>query len=155
MAWPPANPAALRPDCSQCFALCCTAFGFARSADFAVDKPPATPCSNLAADFSCTIHDRLRVRGFAGCTVFDCFGAGQRLSQVTSELQDSVMKTRMQPVGTVWGKLPRLGRDLGRVLGRLVFDGAWRFPPIAASSQGFVALGTTMAAYGLTELLHR
>ena len=81
MAWPPANPAALRPDCSQCFALCCTAFGFARSADFAVDKPPATPCSNLAADFSCTIHDRLRARGFAGCTVFDCFGAGQAVSR--------------------------------------------------------------------------
>lgn len=81
MAWPLADPAALRPDCSQCFALCCTAFGFARSADFAVDKPPATPCSNLAADFSCTIHDKLRARGFAGCTVFDCFGAGQAVSR--------------------------------------------------------------------------
>lgn len=72
---------ALRPDCSQCFALCCTAFGFARSADFAIDKPPATPCPNLAADFSCSIHDRLRPRGFTGCTVFDCFGAGQAVSQ--------------------------------------------------------------------------
>lgn len=76
-----ANPAALRPDCSQCFALCCTAFGFTRSADFAIDKPPAAPCPNLATDFSCTIHDRLRQRGFAGCTVFDCFGAGQAVSQ--------------------------------------------------------------------------
>ena len=66
----------LRADCGNCFALCCTAFGFARSADFAVDKPAATPCQNLAADFSCTIHDRLRPRGFRGCTVFDCFGAG-------------------------------------------------------------------------------
>ena len=73
--------AALRPDCSQCFALCCTAFGFTRSADFAIDKPPATPCPNLAADFSCTIHDRLRPRGFVGCTVFDCFGAGQAVNQ--------------------------------------------------------------------------
>ncbi len=81
MAPPLATPAALRPDCSQCFALCCTAFGFTRSADFAIDKPPARPCPNLAADFSCTIHDRLRPRGFAGCTVFDCFGAGQAVSQ--------------------------------------------------------------------------
>jgi len=81
MAPPLATPAALRPDCSQCFALCCTAFGFTRSADFAIDKPPASPCPNLAADFSCTIHDRLRPRGFAGCTVFDCFGAGQAVSQ--------------------------------------------------------------------------
>jgi hypothetical protein len=71
----------LRADCSRCFALCCTAFGFTRSADFAIDKPPASPCPNLAADFSCTIHDRLRPRGFPGCTVFDCFGAGQAVSQ--------------------------------------------------------------------------
>jgi hypothetical protein len=72
---------ALRPDCANCFALCCTAFGFTRSADFAVDKPAGTPCCNLAADFSCTIHHSLRARGFHGCTVFDCFGAGQRVSQ--------------------------------------------------------------------------
>ena len=71
----------LRPDCSNCFALCCTAFGFARSADFAIDKPAATPCPNLDQDSSCTIHDRLRPRGFRGCTVFDCFGAGQAVSQ--------------------------------------------------------------------------
>ncbi|MFP3463646.1 pentapeptide repeat-containing protein [Arthrobacter globiformis] len=71
----------LRPDCSNCFALCCTAFGFSRSADFAIDKPAGTPCPNLGADFSCGIHDRLRPRGFRGCTVFDCFGAGQAVSQ--------------------------------------------------------------------------
>lgn len=71
----------LRPDCGNCFALCCTAFGFSRSADFAIDKPAGSPCQNLAADFSCTIHDSLRPRGFRGCTVFDCFGAGQNISQ--------------------------------------------------------------------------
>lgn len=71
----------LRPDCSNCFALCCTALGFSRSADFPVDKPAGTPCRNLDSDFSCTIHDRLRPRGFRGCTVFDCFGAGQNVSQ--------------------------------------------------------------------------
>ncbi|WP_394249539.1 pentapeptide repeat-containing protein [Arthrobacter pityocampae] len=71
----------LRPDCSSCFALCCTALGFSRSADFAVDKPAGSPCRNLNSDFSCTIHDRLRPRGFRGCTVFDCLGAGQNVSQ--------------------------------------------------------------------------
>ncbi|WP_258006616.1 pentapeptide repeat-containing protein [Arthrobacter sp. AFG20] len=71
----------LHPDCGNCFALCCTAFGFSRSADFPLDKPAGTPCPNLAADFSCGIHDRLRPRGFRGCTVFDCFGAGQAVSQ--------------------------------------------------------------------------
>ncbi|WP_342360440.1 chemotaxis protein CheW [Terrarubrum flagellatum] len=36
----------------------------------------------------------------------------QRLSQVTTQLQDCVMKTRMQPIGNAWHKLPRLVRDL-------------------------------------------
>lgn len=81
----PASPRherqSLRADCGSCFALCCTAFGFSRSADFPIDKPAGSPCHNLADDFSCTIHDRLRPRGFRGCTVFDCFGAGQNVSQ--------------------------------------------------------------------------
>ncbi|MFD4182527.1 pentapeptide repeat-containing protein [Rhodococcus sp. NPDC058514] len=71
----------LRADCGRCFALCCTAFGFSRSVDFAEDKPAGSPCRNLGPDFSCTVHDRLRSRGFRGCTVFDCFGAGQAVSQ--------------------------------------------------------------------------
>jgi uncharacterized protein YjbI with pentapeptide repeats len=89
----------LRPDCGSCFALCCTAFGFSRSADFAVDKPPGTPCRNLATDFSCIIHDRLRPRGYRGCTVFDCFGAGQNVSQNlfggTSWIADPELKPAM------------------------------------------------------------
>ncbi|WP_314138010.1 pentapeptide repeat-containing protein [uncultured Plantibacter sp.] len=72
---------ALRANCADCFALCCTAFGFQRSTDFPIDKPAETPCLNLADDFSCTIHESLRPRGFRGCTVFDCFGAGQLVSQ--------------------------------------------------------------------------
>lgn len=73
--------ARLRPDCSRCAALCCTLLGFARSADFPVDKPAGTPCPELGAHFDCTIHDRLRPRGFRGCTVFECAGAGQRVTQ--------------------------------------------------------------------------
>jgi len=42
----------------------------------------------------------------------------QRLSQVTAELQESVMKTRMQPIGNAWAKLPRLIRDLSEELGK-------------------------------------
>lgn len=38
--------------------------------------------------------------------------ASQRLDHVTTELQDRVMKTRMQPIGNVWAKLPRVVRDL-------------------------------------------
>jgi len=42
----------------------------------------------------------------------------QRLSQVTAELQDSVMRARMQPIGQAWQKLPRLVRDLSAELGK-------------------------------------
>jgi uncharacterized protein YjbI with pentapeptide repeats len=48
-----------------------------------VDKPAGQPCQNLLADFRCGIHDTLRERGFPGCVVFDCFGAGQHVTQVT------------------------------------------------------------------------
>ncbi|MFP3991149.1 pentapeptide repeat-containing protein [Streptomyces sp. E11-3] len=73
----------LLADCGSCFGLCCVALPFAASADFAVDKAAGTPCKNLAADFRCGIHARLRETGYSGCTVFDCFGAGQQVSQVT------------------------------------------------------------------------
>lgn len=73
----------LRADCSRCFALCCVAPAFAASADFAIDKPAGHACPNLRADFGCGIHTQLRERGFPGCTVFDCFGAGQQVAQVT------------------------------------------------------------------------
>ncbi|MEU2436110.1 pentapeptide repeat-containing protein [Streptomyces rubradiris] len=82
------DPADLRGDCAQCFGLCCVALPFARSADFAVDKPAGTPCSNLRDDHRCGIHARLRQRGFTGCTVYDCFGAGQKVSQVTFDGRD-------------------------------------------------------------------
>jgi two-component system chemotaxis sensor kinase CheA len=50
----------------------------------------------------------------------------QRLSLITAELQDGVMKTRMQPIGNAWAKLPRIVRDLGAELGKrieLVMEG--------------------------------
>ena len=73
----------LRADCERCFALCCVAPAFSASADFAIDKAAGQPCPNLRADFRCSIHDRLRPRGFAGCAAFDCHGAGQKVAQVT------------------------------------------------------------------------
>ncbi|WP_428392556.1 chemotaxis protein CheW [Lichenicoccus sp.] len=44
----------------------------------------------------------------------------QRLSQLTSDLQEGVMKTRMQPIGTAWNTLPRLVRDLSHDLGKKI-----------------------------------
>jgi two-component system chemotaxis sensor kinase CheA len=44
----------------------------------------------------------------------------QRLNLITTELQGSVMKTRMQPIGNVWDKLPRVVRDLATSCGKQV-----------------------------------
>src|SRR5207248_7380244 len=46
--------------------------------------------------------------------------ASQRLNLITSELQEGVMKTRMQPIGNVWNRFPRVVRDLARVCGKEV-----------------------------------
>ncbi|MFI9648131.1 pentapeptide repeat-containing protein [Streptomyces sp. NPDC052040] len=83
MSITPTGSSELSADCGRCFALCCVALPFARSADFAADKGAGTPCRNLQDDFRCGIHAGLRSRGYAGCTVYDCFGAGQKVSQVT------------------------------------------------------------------------
>jgi two-component system chemotaxis sensor kinase CheA len=47
-------------------------------------------------------------------------GAAQRLNSITTELQEGVMKTRMQPIGNVWGKFPRIVRDVSAELGKKV-----------------------------------
>ncbi len=44
----------------------------------------------------------------------------QRLNLITSELQEGIMKTRMQPIGNVWNKFPRLVRDLALACGKQV-----------------------------------
>ncbi|RMD87467.1 MAG: hybrid sensor histidine kinase/response regulator [Alphaproteobacteria bacterium] len=44
----------------------------------------------------------------------------QRLSQTTTELQEGVMKTRMQPIGNAWAKLPRIVRDLSHELDKKI-----------------------------------
>lgn len=46
--------------------------------------------------------------------------ATQRLNLITTELQECVMKTRMQPIGNVWSKFPRLVRDLAGLCGKRV-----------------------------------
>src|SRR3712207_304027 len=93
----------LRADCSRCAGLCCVGPAFAGSADFAFDKPAATPCRHLREDFRCGIHASLRDRGFPGCTAFDCFGAGQRLTQGTF-------------AGRSWRESPELARAQFTVL---------------------------------------
>lgn len=44
----------------------------------------------------------------------------QALSMITTELQETIMKTRMQPIGTLFNKFPRIVRDLARSLGKKI-----------------------------------
>ena len=46
--------------------------------------------------------------------------AAQRLNLITSELQEGVMQTRMQPIHSIWAKLPRVVRDLSRSCGKQI-----------------------------------
>jgi uncharacterized protein YjbI with pentapeptide repeats len=92
----------LRADCENCFALCCVAPAFSASVDFAISKGAGHACPNLQPDFRCGIHTRLRQQGFRGCTVYDCFGAGQKVSQVTFGGQD-------------WRRAPRTAKQMFEV----------------------------------------
>ncbi|MCY8717796.1 pentapeptide repeat-containing protein [Bacillus sp. S10C12M] len=78
----------LRADCQHCFGLCCVALPYAKSADFAFDKDGGTPCRNLQSNYQCSIHKDLREKGFRGCSAYECFGAGQKVSQITYEGKD-------------------------------------------------------------------
>ncbi|MFT4416406.1 pentapeptide repeat-containing protein [Fredinandcohnia humi] len=76
-------PSSVKADCENCFGLCCVALPYAKSSDFAFNKDGGTPCKNLSSDYRCSIHKDLRKNGFRGCAVYECFGAGQKVSQKT------------------------------------------------------------------------
>lgn len=92
----------LTADCSNCFGLCCTALNIVASSDFPINKPAGEACVHLQSDFRCQIHRNLREEGFKGCTVFDCLGAGQIVSQVTFN-------------GKSWRDNPEIGDKMFRV----------------------------------------
>lgn len=75
------NDVSLLPDCSSCASLCCVALAFDKSNKFAINKDAGEPCPNLASTGLCKIHKKLDDRGFKGCIQFNCFGAGQRVTQ--------------------------------------------------------------------------
>ncbi|HZM84081.1 MAG TPA: pentapeptide repeat-containing protein [Candidatus Limnocylindrales bacterium] len=102
----------LKADCARCFGLCCVVPAFSRSADFAIDKPAGKACPNLREDFACGIHNRLRSKGFSGCTTYDCFGAGQQVARVTFGGRDwrssPALREPMFAVFPVMGRLHEL-----------------------------------------------
>ncbi|SDT40243.1 Pentapeptide repeat-containing protein [Friedmanniella luteola] len=89
----------VRADCASCAGLCCVALAFGTESGFGYDKEAGDPCVNLQPDHRCGIHAELRPRGFSGCTVFDCQGTGQKVTQVTFG-------------GRSWQQMDPAGREL-------------------------------------------
>lgn len=87
------NTEEFRVDCKNCFGLCCVALYFSSSEGFPQNKKAGEPCKNLKENFTCAVHKSLTAKGLKGCTGYDCFGAGQKLSQLTFK-------------GVSWASLP-------------------------------------------------
>ena len=92
----------LTSDCESCCGLCCVAPCFPASEDFAFDKDAGVVCPHLAGDFRCSLHERLEAEGFRGCVVYDCYGAGQKVTQITFEGRD-------------WRKTPEIAESMFEV----------------------------------------
>ena len=69
-------------DCEKCSGLCCVALYCAKSDGFPSNKPAGKPCEYLLNDFRCAIHAELKERKMKGCLAYDCFGAGQKATQL-------------------------------------------------------------------------
>ena len=74
-------PAALRADCSRCAGLCCVVPAFYAVQGFGFDKPAHEPCAHLTVADRCAIHAERAALGFPSCVGFECYGAGQRVTQ--------------------------------------------------------------------------
>ena len=134
----PSAPPSLVADCDSCFALCCVLLPFAASSGFGIDKPGGTPCPNLAGDDRCRIHATLRADGWSGCSTFDCFGAGQQVSQVTY-------------AGVSWREGGNLG-EMAAVLSvmRTLHEMLWHLAEVARRSPDPVAADLETAVVALT-----
>jgi two-component system chemotaxis sensor kinase CheA len=71
---------------------------------------------NLAGELVLSRNQLLQT--ISSGAVHEAEAVGQRIDQVTSELQEAIMLTRMQPIGNVFGKFPRVVRDLSKMLGK-------------------------------------
>lgn len=71
----------LKIDCEKCSGLCCVALCCMKSDGFPANKEAGVPCQYLRSDFRCDIHEKLAIKNMRGCLAYDCFGAGQKVTQ--------------------------------------------------------------------------
>lgn len=128
----PGTPAAATPSTEQTAAADVKEAQVA-SADGAAKKPPHRSAADstlrvdvdlldalmrLAGELVLTRNQLLRGVGEVADPALS--RATQRLNVITTDIQESIMKTRMQPIDHLWAKLPRVVRDLGSQMGRKV-----------------------------------
>lgn len=68
-------------NCEECCGICCAALYYTKMDGFPEDKAAGKPCGNLRDDFKCSIHNKLMECKLKGCIAYDCFGAGQKVTQ--------------------------------------------------------------------------
>lgn len=71
----------LKIDCEKCSGLCCVALYCTKTDGFPANKEAGIPCKNLMHDYRCNIHSELADKNMRGCLAYDCFGAGQKVTQ--------------------------------------------------------------------------
>lgn len=71
----------LKVDCLKCSWLCCTALFFSKMDGFPENKVAGKPCTKLQGNYNCKIHNQLEKLNMKGCIGYDCFGAGQHVTQ--------------------------------------------------------------------------
>ena len=89
----------MKSDCSKCSGLCCIALFFSKIDGFPIDKAPGQPCINLLKDYRCKIHSQLEKQKMKGCIGYDCFGAGQHVTQVIYQ-------------GQTWNDIPNQSMEI-------------------------------------------
>lgn len=73
--------ARLKIHCEQCSGLCCVALYCMKTDGFPANKDAGIPCRHLMTDFRCDTHSTLASKQLKGCMAYDCFGAGQKVTQ--------------------------------------------------------------------------
>ncbi len=81
----------LKIDCKNCSGLCCVSLYCTKTDGFPANKEAGIPCAYLDSDNGCNIHSKLSEKNYKGCIAYDCFGAGQRATQLC--LTDGTWRT--------------------------------------------------------------
>lgn len=132
----------LQADCKNCFGLCCVALYFSASEGFPIDKEAGQPCLRLQPDFRCSVHKSLREEGFKGCLAFDCFGAGQKVAQVSFGGHD-------------WRKVPDSAEKMFKVfqIMRQLHELLWYLTEALTLQPAYPIYGALCSMHGETEQL--